>query len=266
MTVSNQSYVLFGIDFGLNEEQREFIRLIREDPERYPVVFCKGAAGTGKTFAALAAALSMVRAKGAAKRYKRVIYVREPVEIGHRLGYLKGTAEEKYSPYLGGLLDNYNHLMENVRGDDPKSNHLKAPKKKGNLVKEVDDDIYEGLMIDHLPSDIVALAPEFMRGRSFDNSIIIVDEAQNMNLDELQTMVTRISNTCKMVIIGSPNQIDIPGMSQEKNDFLLSYEILKPTKMVGYVELTKPMRSSFVADFDLRFSEYKAKHPKNKNE
>ena len=266
MSVTSQSYVLFGIDFGLNEEQRELIRLIREDPERYPVVYCKGVAGTGKTFAALAAALSLVRAKGAAKKYKKVIYVREPVEIGHRLGYLKGTAEEKYSPYLGGLLDNYNHLMENVRGDDPKNSVLKPPKKRGNLAKEVDDDIYEGPMYEHLPSDIVALAPEFMRGRSFDNVIILVDEAQNMNLDELQTMVTRISSTCKMVIIGSPNQIDIPGMSQEKNDFMLSYEILKPTKMVGYVELMKPMRSSFVAEFDARFAEYKAKHPKNKND
>ena len=266
MSGTNQSYVLFGIDFGLNEEQRELIRLIREDPERYPVVFCKGAAGTGKTFAALAASLALVRAKGSGRKYKRIVYVREPVEIGHRLGYLKGTAEEKYSPYLGGLLDNYNHLMENVRGDDPKTKEWKAPKKKGLLAKDVDDDIYEGAMYEHLPSDIVALAPEFMRGRSFDNTIIIVDEAQNMNLDELQTMVTRISNTCKIIIIGSPNQIDIPGMSQEKNDFMLSYEILKPTKMIGYVELTKPMRSSFVAEFDRLFAEYKSKHPKNKND
>ena len=266
MSASSTSYELFGIDFGQNEEQRELIRLIREDPERYPLVYCKGAAGTGKTFAALAAALSLVRGKGAARKYKRVIYVREPVEIGHRLGYLKGTAEEKYSPYLGGLLDNYSHLMENVRGDDPKNAHLKSPKKNGRLMKEVDDEVYEGEMYEHLPPDIVALAPEFMRGRSFDNCIIIVDEAQNMNLDEIQTMVTRISNNCKMIIIGSPNQIDVPGMTQEKNDFLISYEILKPTKLVGYVELTKPMRSYFVADFDLRFAEYKAKHPKNKNE
>lgn len=266
MSSKKQTYELFGIDFGRNEEQREFIRLIREDPERYPVVYCKGAAGTGKTFAALAAALSLVRGKGSDKKYRKVIYVREPVEIGHRLGYLKGTAEEKYSPYLGGLLDNYIHLMENIRGDDPSTSHLKPPKKKGRLTKEVDDDIYEGPMYEHLPSDIVALAPEFMRGRSFDDCIIIVDEAQNMNLDELQTMVTRISNNCKMVVIGSPNQIDVPGMSQEKNDFMLSYEILKPTGLVGYVELTKPMRSSFVADFDLRFAEYKSKHPKNKND
>ena len=136
MSVSSQNYVLFGIDFGRNEEQRELIRLIREDPERYPLVFCKGAAGTGKTFAALAAALSLVRGKGANKKYKRVIYVREPVEIGHRLGYLKGTADEKYSPYLGGLLDNYNHLMANVRGDDPKNSHLKPPKKNGRPVRQ----------------------------------------------------------------------------------------------------------------------------------
>ena len=91
------NYVLFGIDFRSNEEQKEFIRLINEDPARKPVVFCKGAAGTGKTFAALAASLSLIRGKGSKKKYKNLYYVREPVEIGHRLGYLKGTEEDKYA-------------------------------------------------------------------------------------------------------------------------------------------------------------------------
>jgi len=259
MASNSSNYQLYGIDFTQNPEQRELIRLINDDPERTPVVFCKGSAGTGKTFATLAAALNLVRGKGSKKRYKNIFYVREPVEIGHRLGYLKGTAEEKYGPYLGPLLDNYNHLMAHAPVEEQNLS-MKLMKRKAK--KDQDDEVYESAYYEKLPSDIIPLAPEFMRGRSFDDCIIILDEAQNMNLDELQTMVTRIGNMCKMVIIGSPNQIDVPGQTPEKNDFEIAYEILKPTGLVGFVELAKPMRTSFVVDFDLRFTEYKIRNKK----
>ena len=108
-----------------------------------------------------------------------------------------------------------------------------------------------------LPNDIVPLAPEFMRGRSFEDCIIIVDEAQNMTLDELQTLVTRIGRWTKMIIIGSPNQIDIPLANRDLNAFTLSYDILAPTGLVGFVELTEPMRSGFVKVFDEAFVAYK---------
>lgn len=254
------SYRLFGIDFGSNPGQRELIRYIREDPDRTPVVFCKGAAGTGKTFAALAASLDLVRGHGSKKRYKTIFYVREPVEIGHRLGYLKGTEEDKYGPYLGPLLDNYNHLMSSARdaGISVPMPHAR-PRFRSRDADEVENPEYS-----KLPSDIVPLAPEFVRGRSFEDCIILVDEAQNMTIDELQTLVTRIGRFTKMVILGSPNQIDIPGQSEEHNDFMTSYEILKPTKLVKFVELKTPMRSSFVVDFDLRFSEYKATKAKGR--
>lgn len=251
-------YVLFGIDFRENPEQAELIRQINQDPKFLPVVFCKGSAGTGKTFAALAAALSLVRGKGAKKKYKTIFYVREPVEIGHRLGYLKGTEEDKYGPYLGPLLDNYNHLMEGIKDDQ--QHPMRKP--KGPIGGgRMDDSIISSPMYEKLPSDIVPLAPEFMRGRSFNDSIIIVDEAQNMDLDELQTMVTRIGRNSKMVIIGSPNQIDVEGQDVEHNAFEIAYSILEPTKLVSMVELTAPMRTSFVTDFDLRFVEYKKTHP-----
>ena len=263
MASNASNYRLFGIDFSQNPEQRELIRLINDDPERTPVVFCRGSAGTGKTFATLAACLNLVRGKGAKKRYKNIFYVREPVEIGHRLGYLKGTATDKYGPYLGPLMDNYDHLMEHA-GPEEQSASFKLMKKKPKKEKDVDDEIFESAYYEKLPSDIIPLAPEFMRGRSFDNCLIILDEAQNMDLDELQTMVTRIGNMCKMIIIGSPNQIDVQGQTPEKNAFDISYEILKPTGLVGFVELARPMRTSFVVDFDLRFLEYKLKHQSKK--
>ena len=263
MASNASNYKLFGIDFTQNPEQRELIRLINDDPERTPVVFCKGSAGTGKTFAALAGCLNLVRGKGAKKRYKNIFYVREPVEIGHRLGYLKGTATEKYGPYIGPLMDNYDHLMANAPQEEQNFSH-KMLRKKIKGAQDVDDEIYESAYYEKLPSDIIPLAPEFMRGRSFNDCLIMLDEAQNMDLDELQTMVTRIGANCKMVIIGSPNQIDVPGQTPEQNAFEISYEILKPTGLVGYVELTRPMRTSFVVDFDLRFLEYKLKHQTKK--
>lgn len=251
---SASNYTLFGVDFGSNPGQRELIRQINEDCNRKPVVFCKGAAGTGKTFAALAAGLSLVRGKGAKKKYKTLYYVREPVEVGHRLGYLKGTEEDKIAPYLGPLLDNYNHLMNKAKKDGPLGDAVRQPKR---LRRAFEDEDMMPKAYQHLPSDIVPLAPEFMRGRSFEDCVIIVDEAQNMTIDELQTMVTRIGAFTKMVILGSPNQIDIPGATVDDNAFTTAYEILKPTGLVGYVELEMPMRSGFCAEFDARFVEYK---------
>lgn len=247
------NYVLFGIDFRSNEEQKELIRLINEDPARKPVVFCKGAAGTGKTFAALAASLSLIRGKGSKKKYKNLYYVREPVEIGHRLGYLKGTEEDKYSPYLGGLLDNYNHLMEKARKNGEAPLPLKRPKRKFCG----DDEELLPPVYQRLPNDIIPLAPEFLRGRSFEDSIILVDEAQNMDIDEIQTLVTRIGPFTKIILLGSPNQIDVSNQTEEHNDFMIAYNLLKDTGLVGYVELKKPMRSSFVREFDERFVAYK---------
>ncbi len=248
----SNNYILFGVDFRDNAEQRELIRLINEDPSRKPVVFCVGAAGTGKTFATLAASLALVRGKGQKKKYKNIFYVREPVEIGHRLGYLKGTEEDKYGPYLGPLLDNYNHLMAFSKKDG-ETLLEKQPKRKN----PVDSDETLPPVYRKLPSDIVPLAPEFLRGRSFDDCIIIVDEAQNMDINELQTLVTRIGAFTKMVILGSPNQIDVPNQSEERNDFMTAYEILEPSGLVGFVKLEKPMRSSFVKEFDERFVAYK---------
>lgn len=247
------NYVLFGVDFRSNEEQKELIRLINEDPARRPVVFCKGAAGTGKTFAALAASLSLIHGKGSKKKYKNLYYVREPVEIGHRLGYLKGTEEDKYGPYLGGLLDNYNHLMDRARKNGESPTPLKKLKKK----YYGDDEELLPPVYQRLPNDIVPLAPEFLRGRSFEDCIILVDEAQNMDIDEIQTIVTRIGPLTKLILLGSPNQIDVSGQTEAHNDFMIAYNLLKDTGLVGYVELKKPMRSSFVAEFDERFVAYK---------
>ena len=255
MTESNP-YKLFGIDFSSNKEQKELLRLMFLDPKIMPLVYCKGDAGPGKTFAALAGALAMVRGRSAYRQYKEIYYVREPVEVGHRLGYLKGTAEEKYGPYLGPLLDNYNHLIDNIKtSTNPLDKSLSKPKREKKTIN--DSSSTSSPAYEDLPIDIIPLAPEFIRGRSFEDCVIIVDEAQNLNIDEIQTLVTRIGSCTKMVILGSPNQIDVSDQSYDHNDFMISYDILKSTGLVGYIELVAPMRSSFVAEFDRRFVAYK---------
>lgn len=246
--MEHSDYFLFGIHFEENLEQKELIHEIYKDPSRRPVVFCEGNAGTGKTFTALAASLSLVRNRGAKKRYKTIYYVREPVEIGHRLGYLKGTEEDKFAPYLGGLLDNYRHLMGNSVTKDEALNAAR------NVRKKNDDDSLPPEYA-HLPSDIVPLAPEFLRGRSFEDAIIIIDEAQNMSLDELQTAVTRLGHNCKMVILGSLFQVDVDNKGE--NPFLTAYKILEPTGLVSKVTLKKSERSGFCAAFDEAFEAYK---------
>lgn len=252
---NGNDYILFGIDFGANEKQRELIKAVRADPRRKPVVFVSGEAGTGKTFASLAASLSLVREHGAKKHsYECIYYIREPVEVGHRLGYLKGKEEDKFAPYLGPLIDNYNHLVEN---DPDAQRYLRQPSKKG---KEDADDLPNEYR--HLPYDIIPLAPEFLRGRSFRDCIIICDEAQNMDLSELHTLVTRIGEGVKLIIIGSANQIDTLGQTYEDNAFMTSIEILKETGLTDHIRLVEPMRSSFVAEFDRLFVEYAITHKK----
>jgi phosphate starvation-inducible protein PhoH and related proteins len=248
------SYKLFGVDFGSNPEQREFVRLMRLPPSKMPLIYCLGDAGTGKTFVSLAASLSLVRGKGASKKYKTIYYIREPIEVGHRLGYLKGGEEEKYAPYLWPLLDNYFRLMEYDKSE------AKSPQ-KGDKIRNTSPSRDDALPYAYrrLPSDIVPLAPEFLRGRSFEDCLLLVDEAQNMSLDEFQTISTRIGSNCKLVFLGSTNQIDAKEQSESKNDFLLSYEILKSTGLVGMVRFIKPMRSAFVAEFDEAFVSYRKK-------
>lgn len=81
-----------------------------------------------------------------------------------------------------------------------------------------------------------------------------------MTLDEIHTLVTRIGVGVKLILIGSANQIDVPGQTLLQNAFDTSIEILKDTKLTEHIKLVKPMRSSFVAEFDRLFVEYKQKH------
>lgn len=217
---------VLGIDFTKNDEQRELIRLMNDNST--PVIFCTGLAGTGKTFATIVAALDLVKIQ---KKYSKIFYIREPLEVGRSLGYLKGDLDDKYSVYLGGLEDN----LENIH-------------------------IMTGLNKNDMRSAFECIPPQFTRGRSFPiNSLIICDESQNFSLDTIQTLSTRIGNYSKIIFLGSVNQIDIRGKDREHNDFIEAMHIFEGIEppIYAHVELQKSERSEYCRVIDEAFQQYK---------
>jgi phosphate starvation-inducible PhoH-like protein len=153
--------------------QRKYVEAI----EQSDMTFGLGPAGTGKTYLAVAMAVSALMAK----RVSRIILVRPAVEAGERLGFLPGSLQEKVDPYLRPLYDALYDLLE--------------PQKVDKL----------------LESNVIEVAPlAFMRGRTLSEAFIIMDEAQNTTNEQMKMFVTRLGNGSKAVITGDLTQIDLP--------------------------------------------------------
>ncbi len=156
-----------------SERQKDYVRALRESD----IIISAGPAGTGKTFLAVAVALTMLLDK----KIERIILSRPAVEAGERLGFLPGDMREKVDPYLRPLYDSLYDLLD----------FEKIQKKI-----EVGD---------------IEIAPlAFMRGRTLKNSFAILDEAQNATDTQIKMFLTRIGENSKIVINGDPSQIDLP--------------------------------------------------------
>ncbi len=156
-----------------SEKQKNYIRALKESD----IVISAGPAGTGKTFLAVAVALTMLLEK----KIERIILSRPAVEAGERLGFLPGDMREKVDPYLRPLYDSLYDLLD----------FEKIQKKI-----EIGD---------------IEIAPlAFMRGRTLKNSFAILDEAQNATDTQIKMFLTRIGENSKIVINGDPSQIDLP--------------------------------------------------------
>ena len=168
------------------------------------LTFCIGPAGTGKTYLAVAIAVSMLKKK----QIRRIVLARPAVEAGEKLGFLPGDLQAKVNPYLRPLFDALEDMMDFTQ-----------------MKKFVELDIIE----------IIPLA--FMRGRTLNEAIIICDEAQNTSALQMLMVLTRLGNGSKMIITGDITQIDLePG---QKSGMIEAIETLRRIKGIGYAELNQ---------------------------
>jgi phosphate starvation-inducible PhoH-like protein len=156
------------------------------------MVFGIGPAGTGKTYLAVAMAISALMAK----RVNRIILARPAVEAGERLGFLPGTLQDKIDPYLRPLYDALYDMLEPEKVDR------------------------------YLEKNVIEIAPiAFMRGRTLNDSFVILDEAQNTTSEQMKMFVTRLGFNSKAVITGDITQIDLP--NARRSGLLEAMEVLK---------------------------------------
>ncbi len=205
-----------------NREQNFALNLLM-DPE-VDFITLTGTAGTGKTLMTLAAGLSQVLDD---RRYTEIIVTRVTVPLGEDIGFLPGTEEEKMGPWMGALDDNLEVL---ARGDGSAGDWGRAATQ--DLVR----------------SKIRIKSLNFMRGRTFLNKYVLIDEAQNLTPKQMKTLITRAGPGTKIVCLGNLAQIDTPYLSEGSSGLTFAVDRFKGWPHSGHVMLARGERSR-LADF-----------------
>jgi len=179
-----------------SQKQKEYVKALKTNQ----IIMSLGPAGTGKTYLAVAVALTMLLEK----KVQRIILSRPAVEAGERLGFLPGDMKEKIDPYLRPLYDSLNDLVDY------------------NIIQR------------KIESGEIEIAPlAFMRGRTLKNAFAILDEAQNATQTQIKMFLTRIGENSKLVVNGDPTQIDLPNKNQ--SGLIQSQNILKNIKEISII-------------------------------
>lgn len=203
-----------------NENQKRYLESI----ENNTVTIGLGPAGSGKTYLAVYEALL----HHWAKEKKRMVITRPAIEAGEKLGFLPGDMSDKLDPYMRPIYDSLFDLIG---------------------IQQTNEKIERGYI------EVAPLA--YMRGRTFNNCFIILDEAQNATLEQLKMVLTRVGEGCKIVIDGDPGQSDLPSYKKESGLYTLK-KVLTGTPDVGIIEFDSHdiVRSQVVIDIVKAFEEY----------
>ena len=204
-----------------NREQNFALNLLT-NPD-IDLVTLVGAAGTGKTLLALAAGLHQTMDT---KRYREIIITRVTIPVGEDIGFLPGTEEEKMAPWMGALLDNLEVLTSGEH--------------TGEWARAATADL--------LNKRIKLRSLNFMRGRTFLNRYIIVDEAQNLTSKQMKTLITRAGPGSKMICLGNIGQIDTPYLTETTSGLTYVVDRFKHWQYSGHITLRRGERSR-LADF-----------------
>ena len=213
-------YAVWGIT-ARNREQCFALDLLM-DPE-IDFVTLLGQAGTGKTLITLAAALTQTLDM---RRFSEIIFTRATVSVGEEIGFLPGTEEEKMLPWMGALEDNLEVLNKQEGASDWSRNAAN----------------------DLIRSRIKVKSMSFMRGRTFLNKFVIIDEAQNLSPKQMKTLITRAGPGSKIVCLGNIAQIDTPYLTEGSSGLTYVVDRFKGWEHSGHVTLQRGERSR-LADF-----------------
>ncbi len=179
------------------------LKLVREF-EKNDMLFAIGPAGSGKTYTAIALAVRALKNK----EIKKIILSRPAVEAGEKLGFLPGDMKDKIDPYLQPLYD------------------------------ALQDMIPAAKLKEYMELNIIQIAPlAFMRGRTLNDAVVILDEAQNTTTQQIKMFLTRMGMNTKMIVTGDMTQIDLP--SSQTSGLVQALKILKGVKGISFIELNK---------------------------
>ena len=207
------------------ENQQRLVKAFEENA----LVFATGPAGTGKTFVAIALAVKALKNK----EIRKIILSRPAVEAGEKLGFLPGEMKDKLDPYLQPL---YDALQDMVPGAKLK---------------------------EYMENNVIQIAPlAFMRGRTLNDAVIILDEAQNTTTHQIKMFLTRLGMNAKMIITGDVTQIDLPPTAT--SGLVQAMQILKGVKGIGKVEFEKKdiVRHKLVQRIVEAYDKFDSKHSK----
>ncbi|WP_434986421.1 PhoH family protein [Vreelandella zhaodongensis] len=201
-----------------HDSRQNFTLNLLMDPD-IDFVTIAGNAGTGKTFMTLAAAFQQTLD---AKLFERIVFTRAPIPMGEDIGFLPGTEEEKMSPWMGAFHDNMDNLLRNEEGESSWDN---------------------GATRQLIGSRVQIRSPSFMRGRTLNDTFLIIDEAQNFTPKQLKSLVTRAGRNTKIVCLGNVGQIDTPYLTANTCGLAAVVERFRDWPHAGHITLTSVERS-----------------------